>query len=51
VFVQRQVGHRYQSTTAIYSNSWELHQMGEKLQVAMSERYSSGLSMVPGMAA
>jgi site-specific recombinase XerD len=51
VFVQRQVGHRYQSTTAIYTNSWELHQMGEKLQVAMSERYSSGLSMVPGMAA
>jgi site-specific recombinase XerD len=45
------LGHEGTETTQIYLNSWELHQMGEKLQVAMSERYSSGLSMVPGMAA
>jgi len=34
VFVQRQVGHRYQSTTAIYSNPRELHQTGKKSLVA-----------------
>lgn len=33
-FVQEQVGHSHGSTTAIYMNPWELHQMGEKLQVA-----------------
>lgn len=50
-FVQDQVGHAYASTTAIYTNSQELHQTGEKPQVAMSGRYSSGLSRVLGMAA
>jgi hypothetical protein len=49
--VQAQAGHLSIESTRVYLNSWELHQMGEKLQVAMSERYSSGLSMVPGMAA
>ena len=44
LFVQQQVGHSWASTTATYTNSRELHQMGEKPQVAMSERYSSGLS-------
>ena len=50
-FVAEQAGHRYASTTAIYTNSRELHQTGEKPQVAMSGRYSSGLSRVLGMAA
>jgi site-specific recombinase XerD len=34
LFVQQQVGHSWASTTAIYTKAWELHQMGEKLQVA-----------------
>lgn len=34
LFVQQQVGHRWGSTTALYTNPWELHQTGEKLQVA-----------------
>ena len=38
VFVQRQVGHRFQSTTAIYSNSRELQQPGEKPQVSRSRQ-------------
>ncbi|BBG05785.1 MULTISPECIES: tyrosine-type recombinase/integrase [Pseudonocardia] len=33
-FVQEQVGHVYQSTTAIYTNPRELHQTSENLQVA-----------------
>jgi len=33
-FVSEQAGHRYASTTAIYTNSRELHQTVEKLQVA-----------------
>ena len=32
--VQRQVGHCYASTTALYTNSRELHLTGEELQVA-----------------
>ncbi|HEY3652873.1 MAG TPA: tyrosine-type recombinase/integrase, partial [Streptosporangiaceae bacterium] len=43
-FVSEQAGHRYASTTAIYTNSRELHQTGEKPLVVMSGRYSSGLS-------
>jgi integrase/recombinase XerC len=50
-FVSLQVGHEYASTTAIYTNSRELHQTGEKRQVAMSGRYSSGLSVALSMAA
>jgi integrase/recombinase XerD len=49
--VQAQAGHRSIESTRIYLNSRELHQMGEKPQVAMSGRYSSGLSRVLGMAA
>jgi hypothetical protein len=49
--IQEQAGHCYASTTSIYINSRELHQTGEKPQVAMSGRYSSGLSRVLGMAA
>ena len=45
------LGHEQAETTQIYLNSRELHQMGEKPQVAMSGRYSSGLSRVLGMAA
>jgi integrase/recombinase XerC len=33
-FVTEQVGHAWGSTTAIYTNSQELHQTGERLQVA-----------------
>ncbi|MEO3925833.1 tyrosine-type recombinase/integrase [Micromonosporaceae bacterium B7E4] len=33
-FVRDQVGHEYESTTAIYTNSRELHRMGEFSQVA-----------------
>jgi integrase len=50
-FVQCQAGHESASTTALYTNSRELHQTGEKPQVAMSGRYSSGFSRVLGMAA
>ena len=50
-FAQDQAGHSYASTTAIYTNPRELHQTGEKPQVAMSGRYSSGLPKVLGMAA
>ena len=51
LFVQQQVGHCYASTTALYTNSRELHQTGEKPQVAMSGRCSSGLPEVLGTAA
>jgi integrase/recombinase XerC len=51
LFVQQQAGHSWASTTATYTNSRELHQMGEKPQVAMSGWYSSGLPVVLGMAA
>ena len=50
-FIQVQVGHECDSSTAIYTNSRELHQTGEKPQVAMSERYSCGLSGLLSMAA
>jgi hypothetical protein len=33
-FVQEQVGHAYAATTALYTNSHELHQTGEFSQVA-----------------
>ena len=49
--IQVQVGHECDSSTAIYTNSRELHQTGEKPLVAMSGRCSSGLSGVLGMAA
>jgi hypothetical protein len=45
------MGHESTRTTMIYLNSRELHQTGEKPQVAMSGRYSSGLSRALGMAA
>ena len=45
------LGHEQAETTQIYLNPRELHQMGEKPQVAMSGRYSSGLWRVLGMAA
>jgi site-specific recombinase XerD len=44
------IGHRSPASTAIYANSRELHQTGEKPQVAMSGRYSSGLSRLLSMA-
>ena len=50
-FVQEQAGHEHASTTAIYTNSRELHQTVEKPQVAMSGRCSSGFSRILGMAA
>jgi len=50
-FAQDQAGRSYASTTAIYTNPRELHQTGEKPQVAMSGRYSSGLSRVLSTAA
>jgi len=45
------LGHEHSETAQIYINSRELHQTGEKPLVAMSGRYSSGLSRVLGMAA
>jgi integrase len=45
------LGHETTQTTRIYENSRELHQTGEKPQVPMSGRYSSGFSRVHGMAA
>ena len=45
------MGHENVATTQVYINSRELHQTGEEPQVAMSERYSSGLSRLLGMAA
>ncbi|HTQ90223.1 MAG TPA: tyrosine-type recombinase/integrase, partial [Streptosporangiaceae bacterium] len=50
LFVQFQCGHEHASTTSLYTNSRELHQTGEKPQVAMSGRYSSGLSRAFSMA-
>ena len=44
------LGHESIETTQVYRNSRELHQTGEKPQVAMSERYSSGLSRLLSMA-
>ncbi|MDX3671962.1 tyrosine-type recombinase/integrase [Streptomyces europaeiscabiei] len=41
-FVQEQVGHSHASTTAIYMNPRELHQTGEKPQVAWSRRETEG---------
>lgn len=43
-------GHRSTDSTLRYINSRELHQTGEKPQVTMSERYSSGLSRLLSMA-
>ncbi len=45
------LGHEHSETAQIYLNSRELHQTGEKPQVAMSGRFSSGLSRVLGTAA
>ncbi|WP_407109824.1 tyrosine recombinase XerC [Streptomyces sp. DSM 116494] len=42
-FIQEQVGHLYASTTALYTNPRELHQTGEKSQVARSRRGLEGL--------
>jgi hypothetical protein len=50
-FIQEAVGHRCDTSTAIYTDPRELHQAGEKPQVAMSGRYFSGLSRVLSMAA
>jgi len=44
------LGHEQADTTQIYLNPRELHQTGEKPQVAMSGRYSSGLSRLLSMA-
>jgi hypothetical protein len=33
-FIQSQVGHECDSSTAIYTKAGELHQMGDELQVA-----------------
>ena len=49
-FIQQQVGHECDNSTAVYTNSRELHQTGEKPQVAMSGRYSSGLSRLLSLA-
>ena len=45
------LGHQSAQSTGVYLNSRELHQTGEKPQVAMSRRCSSGLSRLLGMAA
>ncbi|GAA3541688.1 hypothetical protein GCM10022222_26690 [Amycolatopsis ultiminotia] len=42
LMVQQQVGHAYQSTTALYTNPRELHQVGENLQVACWGWFRSG---------
>ncbi|WUV98899.1 site-specific integrase [Streptomyces sp. NBC_01471] len=42
-FVQDQVGHEYASTTALYTNPPELHQTGEKPQVAWSWGETEGV--------
>jgi site-specific recombinase XerD len=47
-FIQVQVGHECDSSTAIYTNSQELHQTGEKPQVARSARC---LAVFPGVCA
>ncbi|MEV7941960.1 tyrosine-type recombinase/integrase, partial [Kitasatospora sp. NPDC088264] len=39
-FIQQQVGHENDSSTAIYTNPRELHQMGAKPQLAWSRRVS-----------
>ncbi len=44
------LGHEHSETAQIYINSREFHQTGEKPQVAMSGRYSSGLSRLLSMA-
>ena len=44
LFVQQQVGHSWASTTAVYTNPRELHQVGENLQVAWSAWLGSGVS-------
>ncbi len=50
--LQEILGHASIATTLdLYGNSRELHQTGEKPQVAMSGRGSSGLSKAFGMAA
>ncbi|MFZ4142739.1 tyrosine-type recombinase/integrase [Streptomyces griseoincarnatus] len=49
-FVQDQVGHRYASTTAIYTNPRELHQTGEKPQVAWSRWEVERVPRVYGLA-
>jgi site-specific recombinase XerD len=49
--LQKLLGHSQESTVYIYLNCRELHQTGEKPQVAMSGRYSSRLSRVLGAAA
>jgi len=41
LFVQQQAGHEHASTTAIYTNSRELHQPGDKPQVAWSAQDGS----------
>lgn len=42
-FIQVQVGHECDSSTAIYTNPRELHQVGENPQVARSDRGLGGL--------
>ena len=42
-FIQQQVGHENDSSTAIYTNPRELHQMGAKPQLAWSRRVSVGV--------
>jgi hypothetical protein len=49
--IGRVLRHQRTLTTAIYANSRELHQMGEKPQVTMSGRYSSGPPRALSMAA
>jgi site-specific recombinase XerD len=50
-FIQVQVGHECDSSTAVYTNSRELHQTGEKPQAAMSARRSCMFPGTFGMAA
>jgi hypothetical protein len=38
--IQEQVGHRYASTTALYSNPQVLHQAGAKAQAAWPSQWS-----------
>jgi site-specific recombinase XerD len=50
-FAQDQAGHSYASTTAIYTNSRELHQPGEKPQVSSSQDRRNGvpIALMPAL--
>lgn len=48
--IQEQVGHEHASTTSLYTNPRELHQTGEKPQVAWSLGEAEPVRRVYGLA-